>query len=89
MAENRQTIQELVRLYQDLEHTLKGLKAAAGKEASVKQINVRRLISRLSTSKKRLERKIGNTLLLEKHEIKVKLHKLLGRQDRARRNKLN
>ena len=71
-------INELIRVYQDLERTLRGLKASLEKntENSLKQINVRALIVSLSRSKRRLERKIGNTLLLEKQHLKKKLRQI-------------
>lgn len=63
---------ELIRVYHDLERTLKGLRANLEKntETSLRNINVRALIVQLTRSKRRLERKIGNTLLLEKQHIK-------------------
>lgn len=71
-------INELIRVYQDLERTLRGLKASLERnaESSLKQINVRALIVQLSRSKRRLERKIGNTLLLEKQHLKKKLRQI-------------
>ncbi len=73
-------INELLRVYHDLEKTLKQLSASAEKnlhiESSLRQINVRKLINQLSRSKRRLERKIGNTLLLEKQHLKRRLKAL-------------
>ena len=71
---------ELVRVYQDLERTLRELKSVAGSRATVaalKHIDVRHLIVRLSQSKKRLERKIGNTLVLETDHMKRRIHRFL------------
>ena len=72
----RQGVLELVRAYEDLEKTLKGLKKTYGNahmlESSIHSINVKKLIDQLSRSKKKLERKIGNTLLLEKQQWEKK-----------------
>jgi hypothetical protein len=68
---------ELIRIYQDLEKTLRGLKRRYEKyekhDARFAHLDLRKLISQLSRSKKRLERKIGNTLLLEKQHLKRRL----------------
>ena len=59
---------ELVRVYQDLERTLRELKSFAGTQVRatpLKYIDLRHLIDRLSQSKLRLERKIGSTLALQ------------------------
>jgi hypothetical protein len=73
-------INELVRVYHDLEKTLKQLRQTAEKnlalESSLRHINVRKLITQLSRSKRRIERKIGNTLLLEKQHLKRRLQEL-------------
>lgn len=81
-AEKRSTkLSELLRVYQDLEKTLRELKAVAGSRAglgsALKHIDVRGLIRQLSVSKRRLERKIGNTLLLEKAHIRRRIQSLL------------
>jgi hypothetical protein len=77
-------INELIRVYQDLEKTLRGLKDTAGKsaESSLRQINVRKLIVQLSRSKRRLERKIGNTLLLEKQHLKKRIRNIASNLSR-------
>ena len=74
----RRRLTELVKVYQDLEKTLKHLKESAGRttETSLSHINVRKLIVQLSRSKRRLERKIGNTLLLEKQHLKKRIRNL-------------
>ena len=70
-------LSELVRVYEDLEKTLRDLKSTYGKhDGAFPQINVRKLISQLSRSKKKLERKIGNTILLEKQQIKRRIRQL-------------
>ena len=68
-------LDELVRVYHDLERTLLDLRHTVEKnaESSLKNINVRKLMVQLSRSKRRLERKIGNTLLLEKQHLKKRL----------------
>lgn len=71
---------ELIRVYQDLERTLRELKAVAGSGghlAALKHIDVRSLIKRLSNSKRRLERKIGNTLVLETDHMKRRISRFL------------
>jgi hypothetical protein len=71
---------ELVRVYQDLERTLRELKSVAGNRAvatPLKHIDVSSLIDRLSQSKRRLKRKIGNTLVLETDQMKRKIHRYL------------
>ena len=71
----RRRLHELLRVYQDLEKTLKHLKQSAERttETSLAPINVRKLIVQLSRSKRRLERKIGNTILLEKQHLKKRI----------------
>lgn len=68
---------KLIQVYQDLERTLRKLKkreAESKKGAGpIQPINMYKLISQLSRSKKKLERKIGNTLLLEKQQLKRKI----------------
>ena len=69
-------IHELVKVYQDLERTLRGLKRSYQKLQAVESlsaINILKLIYQLSRSKKRLERKIGNTILLEKQQLKRRI----------------
>lgn len=69
---NPNKFSDLIRVYQDLERTIKGLRASVEKntETSLRNINVRALIVQLTRSKRRLERKIGNTILLEKQQFK-------------------
>lgn len=76
----KRNLQELVRVYQDLERTLRELKSLAGNHARIsplKHIDMRHLIDRLSQSKRRLERKIGNTLSLETDQMKRRLSRFL------------
>jgi hypothetical protein len=73
-------IDELLRVYHDVERTLKQLKKNAERnlafDSSPHHINVRKLIAQLSRTKRRIERKIGNTLLLEKQHLKRRLKEL-------------
>jgi hypothetical protein len=74
LALKSKKIEELIRVYQDLEKTLKSLKASYEQNsAHSNYINVKKLIDQLSRSKKKLERKIGNTVLLEKQHFKKRL----------------
>jgi hypothetical protein len=71
---------ELVRVYKDLERTLRELKSVSGARTDrsvLKHIDVGALIHRLSQSKRRLERKIGNTLILETDQMKRRLDRFL------------
>lgn len=77
----RPKVQDLVRAYQDLERVLKKLKRQQLTRRRIfstdGRINIRKLIDQLSYSKKRLERKIGNTILLEKQRIKRSIRAVL------------
>jgi len=66
-------LQELVHVYEDLERTLKSLRGMAVGGGSLKQIDLKKLVAQLSRSKRKLERKIGNTFLLEKEHLRKKL----------------
>lgn len=66
-------IEQLLRVYEDVESLLRTLKQKESQMRGAHAIDVRKLIEQLARSKKRLERKIGNTLLLEKHNIKRKI----------------
>ncbi len=62
---------ELLRVYQDVERTLKSLRASAGPlDPSQYPINLKKLITQLSRSKRQIERKIGDTLFQEKQNLK-------------------
>ena len=69
-------IGNLVRVYQDLERTLRNLKQVHRGNGSVPNINLKKLINQLSVSKKRMERKIGNTVLLEKQNFKNRIRSI-------------
>jgi len=73
-----EALHELVRVYHDLERTLQSLRRTVERNAehSLKNINVRKLMVQLARSKRRIERKIGNTLLLEKQHLKKRLQAL-------------
>lgn len=65
---------DLIRVYEDLEKTLKTIRDTAGEDGnSTYPINVRKLIEQLSRSKKRLERKIGNKILLKRQNLKRRI----------------
>ncbi len=67
---------QLLRVYEDLEGVLKHLKKEGERRSqfgSHHSIDIRKLVDQLSRSKKKLERKIGNKLLLEKQTIKRRL----------------
>ncbi|MCB9255227.1 MAG: hypothetical protein H6617_11140 [Bdellovibrionaceae bacterium] len=73
MIIKKATIEQLLRVYEDVEALLRTLKQKESQMLGAHSIDVKKLIDQLARSKKRLERKIGNTLLLEKHNIKRKL----------------
>jgi hypothetical protein len=78
--ERKRKLLELVRVYQDLERTLRELKLVAGSRPRIsplKHIDVSHLIDRLSQSKRRLRRKIGNTLVLETDQMKRRITRFL------------
>jgi len=70
-------LSELIRVYQDLERTLKGLKDGAERSVAAESINLHKLIDRLSKSKRVLERKIGEALAAEKAHIRKRFNRLL------------
>lgn len=74
------TISDLMKVYQDVERTLKGLRETAertfGGENSLAHINLKKLINHLTDSKLDLEQKIGDTLLHEKQLLKRRLKTL-------------
>ena len=71
VAFGREKLDELVKVYEDLEKTLRGLKRTVKLSGSnpMMQINLRKLISQLSKSKRQIERKIGNTLMHERAHL--------------------
>jgi hypothetical protein len=71
-------LDELLRVYEDLEHTLKALTHAAERraESSLKQINVKKLVSQLSHSKKKIERKLGSRFQIKKLSFKTRWDRL-------------
>ena len=76
---HRRKVKELIRLYTDVEKTLRGLQKnylQRTTDSVLPRINVRKLVVQLAHSKKRIERKLGNTLLLEKQILRRKLKSL-------------
>ena len=72
------SMEELVRVYEDLEKTLKSLKASSSEKIEGPYaINLRKLVEQLSRSKKRIERKIGNKILLERQNLKRKMKRFI------------
>ena len=88
-GKKKEKVTDLMRVYTDLEKTIRGLKATAKRDAecALLHIDMKKLIRQLSRSKKRLERKIGNTLLLEKQHLKRRLGSIAAtlthKEDRA------
>ena len=72
-SEKRKTLEELVRVYQDLEKTLEAWKTVAEKTSSLKNIYVETLIDKLSLRKNILEEKIKKALKFESRPLKLKL----------------
>jgi len=70
-------LNELIRVYQDLERTLRALKANAERSVAAESINIGKLIERLSRSKRKLEKKIGEALNAEKAQIRKRFNRLL------------
>ncbi len=68
---------ELVSVYEDLERTLKRIKTTSLLHGgnSLMQINIQKLISQLSKSKRKIERKISHTLLNERTQIRYQFDK--------------
>ena len=77
MSDKHGKLSELIRVYQDLERTLKALKANAERSVVAESINMRKLIDRLSKSKRVLERKIGEALAAEKAHIRKRFNRLI------------
>lgn len=73
----KNSLRDLLRVYRDLESTLAALKTVADSNSTFRQIDVRNAIQKITQRKQVLERKIGNMLLLEKHNIKRKVNRLL------------
>lgn len=68
------SMEELVRVYEDLEKTLKGItESSVTIQDGHYSINIRKLVEQLSRSKKRLERKIGNKILLERQNLRKRI----------------
>lgn len=70
-------LSDLVSVYEDLEKTLKGLRTSSllqGKN-SLQEINIKKLITQLSKSKRKIERKISATLVNEKAQMRSQISK--------------
>lgn len=70
-------VTELVKVYRDVERLLSKLKKSIENSPSEDPpIDLYKLMERLNQSKKKLERKIGNTILLEKQQIRKRFKKV-------------
>ena len=76
VLEKKRRLSELWLAYRDLDQTLVALRARARLPHALAPINVRKLIRQLARSKRQLERKIGNTLLIEKDHLKRRIQNL-------------
>jgi hypothetical protein len=73
-----QKLLEWVNAYWDIEQTIEELKKANANNkhfSAIQYINIKKLVEHLTQSKKRLERKINNKLLLEKQHLKRRIKK--------------
>lgn len=77
MSAKNGKLSELIRVYQDLERTLRALTSNAERSLVAESINMRKLVERLSKSKRVLERKITEALAAEKEHIRKRFHRLL------------
>lgn len=68
---------ELIRAYRDLEKTLAKLNNKSRRlkymDPMLHQINLKKLVIQLTLSKRRLEAKLSNSILLEKQKLKRKI----------------
>ena len=68
---------DLVKVYEDLENLLKALRQKGDSLTDeVRQLNIKDLRVQLARTKTILERKIGNTVLLETQNLKRKLRNI-------------
>ena len=80
-------LSDLFKVYHDLEKTLVHLRKQAEKTSHRDvPIDLKKLIRQLNRSKQRLERKIGNTILLEKQEMRRRLDGVVTSLKRAGRS---
>ncbi len=83
-------LSDLFKVYHDLEKTLTQLRKQAEKRLHRDMpIDVKKLIRQLNRSKQRLERKIGNTILLEKQEMRRRFDGVVTTLKRAGRSVQN
>ena len=89
LAQPGKRLGELISVYEDLEKTLKNLRSTALSHGqnSAMQINLHKLISQLSKSKRKIERKISHTLLHERDQIRHQLEKWAPRLGSSRNSK--
>ncbi len=85
-------LNNLVRVYHDLESTLRGLTVTRASvewvDRGFQQINVSKLVSQLSKSKRKIERKIRKGLQLEKALLRQRLRTFVGIRKELRRGPL-
>lgn len=83
-------LSDLMKVYHDLEKTLAHLKKSAEKHLHRDvPIDLKKLIRQLNRSKQRLERKIGNTILLEKQQMGRRLRTVVASIRKGARDGLN
>jgi len=89
LAQPGKRLGELISVYEDLEKTLKNLRSTALSHGqnSAMQINLHKLVSQLSKSKRKIERKISHTLLHERDQIRHQLEKWAPRLSNGRGSK--
>jgi len=73
MVIRKSKLEQLLRVYEDVESVLRNLRQKEGQMDESSSIDVRKLIEQLARSKRRIKSKIGNTLLLEKQNIKRRI----------------
>ncbi len=79
-------LSDLFKVYHDLEKTLAQLRKQAEKHLHRDMpIDVKKLIRQLNRSKQRIERKIGNTILLEKQTMRRRFDDVVTTIKRAGR----
>lgn len=83
-------LDNLVRVYQDLDVTLRGLTVTrvgvAWVDRNIHQINVLKLVGQLSKSKRKLERKIKKGLKSERAQLRQRLKAFAGIRKEIRRS---
>ncbi len=83
-------LSDLMKVYHDLERTLTGLRKSAEKHLQRDvPIDLKKLINQLNLSKQRIERKIGNTILLEKQHMGRRLRTVVSTLRKASRDSID